>query len=171
MNESSREYIECRLFILGDEKVGKKSFVNKIQNLPCTTIIRNIEAEEEYNRLYSEMQKSMEKEKLRQQQQEELLKSISEEKKQRIPDDITSKLASTKTLLKIDEDKKSFSRKPSQNLNNISEINRVSKISLSKSGSIQNMNPPPIIYKEISLSSSNKNIIVDQNIHIIRILN
>ena len=51
----------------------------------------------------------------------------------------------------------------SKNMNNISEINRVSKISLSKSGSIQNMNPPPIIYKEISLPSSNKNSIVDQN--------
>ena len=51
----------------------------------------------------------------------------------------------------------------SKNLNNISEINRVSKISLSKSGSIQNMNPPPIIYKEISLSSSNHNSIINQN--------
>ena len=154
MNESSREYIECRLFILGDEKVGKKSFVNKIQNLPCTTIIRNIEAEEEYNRLYSEMQKSMEKEKLRQQQQEELLKSISEEKKQRIPDDITSKLASTKTLLKIDEDKKSFSRKPSQNLNNMTGTNRNitsnnSKINNTNSNSSTIIYPSHLISKKI----------------------
>ena len=51
----------------------------------------------------------------------------------------------------------------SKNLNNISEINRVSKISLNKSGSIQNMNPPPIIYKEISLSSSNQNSIINPN--------
>ena len=51
----------------------------------------------------------------------------------------------------------------SKNLNNISEINRVSRISLSKSGSSQNLNPPPIIFKEISLSSSNQNSIVNQN--------
>jgi len=57
----------------------------------------------------------------------------------------------------------------SKNMNNISEINRVSKVSLSKSGSIHNMNPPPIIYKEISLSSSNQNSIVNQinNNHVI----
>ena len=63
MSEHSREYIECRIFILGDEKVGKKSFVNKILNLPCTSVIRNEEAEEEYNKLFNHMKEQMEKEK------------------------------------------------------------------------------------------------------------
>ena len=53
MSQPQREYIECRLFILGDEKVGKKSFVQKILNLPSTSIIHNLEAEKEYNKLLS----------------------------------------------------------------------------------------------------------------------
>ena len=80
MSETSREYIECRIFILGDEKVGKKSFVKKLLNVPSTSIIRNEEAEEEYNKLYSEMKEKMEQEKIRIEQQEALLKSISDER-------------------------------------------------------------------------------------------
>ena len=43
MSKTSKEYIECRLYILGDERVGKKSFVQKILNLPSTGIIHDIE--------------------------------------------------------------------------------------------------------------------------------
>ena len=50
-----------------DDKTRKKSFANKIQNLPCTSVIRNIEAEEEYKKLYSEMKELMEQEKIRRQ--------------------------------------------------------------------------------------------------------
>ena len=120
MSEPSREYIECRIFILGDEKVGKKSFVNKIINLPCTSEIRNVEAEEEYNKLYSHMKEQMEQEKMRQEQQEALLKSINDETKSK-NEDFTSKFTSTRTLFKIEEEKRTFSRKPSINLNNVND--------------------------------------------------
>ena len=115
MSETSREYIECRIFILGDEKVGKKSFVKKLLNVPSTSIIRNEEAEEEYNKLYSEMKEKMEQEKIRIEQQEALLKSINEETKSKKENEVTSRFNSTKSLFKIDEEK-SFSRKSSVNL-------------------------------------------------------
>ena len=49
MSKIKKEYIECRIFILGDEKVGKKSFVKKLLGLPCTSVIHDPESEEEYN--------------------------------------------------------------------------------------------------------------------------
>ena len=115
MSETLREYIECRIFILGDEKVGKKSFVKKLLNVPCTSIIRNEEAEEEYNKLYSEMKEKMEQEKIRIQQQEALLQSMNEENKSKKDNDITSRFTSTKTFFKKDEEK-NFSHRPSINL-------------------------------------------------------
>jgi len=115
MSEPIREYIECRLFILGDEGVGKKSFVKKILNLNSTSIIRNFEAEEEYNKLLSQYKEQMEQEKQRQLQQEALLKSIDDENKSKKDLDRTSKYTSTKSLFKIDEEK-TFSSKKSINL-------------------------------------------------------
>ena len=115
MSESSKEYIECRLFILGDEKVGKKSFVQKILNLPCTSTIRNIEAEEEYNKLYSQMKEKIEKEKIRLEQQQALLQSINDENMSKKESEITSKFTSTKTLFKIEEERPR-SRKSTTNL-------------------------------------------------------
>ena len=44
MSKLKKEYIECRIFILGDEKVGKKSFVQKLLNLPCTGVIHDAES-------------------------------------------------------------------------------------------------------------------------------
>ena len=126
MSERSREYIECRMFILGDEKVGKKSFVNKILNLPCTSVIRNAEAEEEYNKLFNHVKEQMEKEKMRQEQQEALLKSISDENKSK-NDELTSKMTSTKTLFKIEEEKRAFSRRPSINLSNMGVGDRTNR--------------------------------------------
>ena len=120
MTEPSKEYIECRLFILGDEKVGKKSFVKKFLNLPCTSVIRNIEAEEEYNKLYAQMKENIEQEKIRLQEQQALLKSINDENMSKKENEITSKFASSKSLFKIEEER-SFSRRPSQRLGKKSE--------------------------------------------------
>ena len=50
MKESEKTYIECRIFILGEKGAGKKSFVCRLLNLPSTSEIRNIEAEEEFNK-------------------------------------------------------------------------------------------------------------------------
>ena len=122
MSEPLKEYIECRIFILGDEKVGKKSFTNKILNLPCTSIVRNQEAEEEYNKLYSEVKEKMNKEKNLIQEQEALLQSINDDNKSKIENDITSVYnSSSKSLLKIDQ-KKTFLRKQSTSYNKIGEV-------------------------------------------------
>ena len=51
MNEFEKNYIECRLFILGDRNVGKKSFIEKLISVPSTSLIRNIEAEKEFNKV------------------------------------------------------------------------------------------------------------------------
>ena len=51
MNEYEKNYIECRLFILGDRNVGKKSFIEKLISVPSTSLIRNIEAEKEFNKV------------------------------------------------------------------------------------------------------------------------
>ena len=114
MSEPIREYVECRLFILGDENVGKKSFVKRFLNLNSTSIIQNIEAEEEYNKLYSHYKEQVEQEKERQLQQEALLRSINDEQKSKKENDRTSKFTSTKSLFRIDEEK-TFSSKKSSN--------------------------------------------------------
>ena len=136
MSEPSREYIECRIFILGDEKVGKKSFVKKILNLPSTSIIRNKEAENDYNKLYLEYKEQVEQERQRQIQQQELLKSINEANKLKNENDKTSKLNSTRSLFRIDEEK-TLSRKTSSNFNNKTDKG---KINTTMSNKVQNTN-------------------------------
>jgi DNA repair exonuclease SbcCD nuclease subunit len=107
MSKLSKEYIECRIFILGDEKVGKKSFVQKILNLPCTTIIHDIEAEKQYNKLLEQYKSDIELDKKMQEEQQALLLSINNMSKyQKDNNDITtSRITSTHTLFRIDDDK------------------------------------------------------------------
>ena len=81
MSEPIKEYIECRIFILGDENVGKKSFAKRILNLPSTGVIRSAEAEEEYDKLYQKMNEEIEKDRKKEEQQKALLASINNEKK------------------------------------------------------------------------------------------
>ena len=47
MIDLEKEYIECRFILIGPEKVGKKSFINRLLAVPSTTIIRNKELETE----------------------------------------------------------------------------------------------------------------------------
>ena len=105
MSKTSKEYIECRLYILGDERVGKKSFVQKILNLPSTDIIHDIESENEYQNLLDKYKSDVEEEKIFQQQQEALLESLNKEKNSNKAKDVTSKFTSTHSLFKIDEEK------------------------------------------------------------------
>ena len=60
MNEYEKNYIECRLFILGDRNVGKKSFIEKLISVPSTSLIRNIEAEKEFNNVLEKISKENE---------------------------------------------------------------------------------------------------------------
>ena len=76
MKESEKTYIECRIFILGEKGAGKKSFVCRLLNLPSTSEIRNIEAEEEFNKKIIKLTKKIEEE-------EEFLRQSEEEKKKK----------------------------------------------------------------------------------------
>ena len=59
MQEYEKNYIECRFFILGDRNVGKKSFIERLLNVPSTSLLRNIEAENEFNNtLYNLMKEN-----------------------------------------------------------------------------------------------------------------
>ena len=50
MQEYEKCYIECRFFIIGDRNVGKKSFIEKLLSVPSTSMLRNYEAENEFNK-------------------------------------------------------------------------------------------------------------------------
>ena len=105
MSKLRKEYIECRLFILGDEKVGKKSFVQRLLNLPCTGVIHDQESETEYNNLLSKYKEEVELDKQLQKEQEDFIKSMNSEEKSRGGNEVTSKFTSTNTLFKIDEER------------------------------------------------------------------
>ena len=59
IKEFEKTYIECRMFILGERNVGKKSFINRILSLPSTSIIRNYEAEKEFNKMIEDLAKKI----------------------------------------------------------------------------------------------------------------
>ena len=62
VKESEKTYIECRILLLGEKNVGKKSFIGRLLNLPSTTIIRNYEAEKDFNKKMEVLTKKIEEE-------------------------------------------------------------------------------------------------------------
>lgn len=74
IKESEKTYIECRIFVLGERGVGKKSFIGRIINLPSTSSIRNLEAEKDFNKKLAELAKKIEEEEdfMRQSEEEKL---------------------------------------------------------------------------------------------------
>ena len=73
VKESEKTYIECRMIILGEKNVGKKSFIGKLLSVSSTSMIRNYEAEKEFNKKLDELRKRVERE-------EELLIQSEQEK-------------------------------------------------------------------------------------------
>ena len=73
VKESEKTYIECRILVLGERNVGKKSFINRLLNLPSTSMIRNFEAEKEFNKMIEELAKKIKEE-------EDFMKQSEEEK-------------------------------------------------------------------------------------------
>ena len=63
MKNFEKEYIEYRLIILGHEKVGKKSFINRLLSLPSTTTIRNEKLEKAYKKQILAIRKKYEEQK------------------------------------------------------------------------------------------------------------
>ena len=90
MNEYGKEYIECRLILIGDEKVGKKSFINRLLNIPSTSTIHDTEAENNYKKQILKIKKKYEKKK----KQLEMLQEINDEM---INLDIKNKMKDDKT--------------------------------------------------------------------------
>ena len=77
MKQSDKVYIECRIFILGEKNVGKKSFICRLLNLSSTSEIRNLEAEEDFNKKIMILTKKIEEE-------EEFMRQSEEQKKKKI---------------------------------------------------------------------------------------
>ena len=42
-----KNYLECRFYIIGDREVGKKSFIDRLLNIPSTSLLRNLKMEED----------------------------------------------------------------------------------------------------------------------------
>lgn len=56
-NEQEKEYIEFRVFILGDKSVGKNSLLNKFLEIPATATVHNAELEEHINKMIDEIKR------------------------------------------------------------------------------------------------------------------
>ena len=89
MKDYQKEYIELRLIILGDSKVGKKSFIDRLYNISSTSLIRNKELELNYRNQIFELRKKYEKKKKylediqlqqikKKKKEEELIKRLNE---------------------------------------------------------------------------------------------
>ena len=107
MNDYQKEYIECRLILLGNEKVGKKSFINRILNVPSTSVIRNFDLENNYRKKILKLRKKYDKKK----KYLEMLQKMDEEIAK--PDmKNTIKDEKAKTLLPNNINLKSLSKSP-----------------------------------------------------------
>ena len=83
IKESEKAYIECRVFILGERHVGKKSFINRILTLPSTSVIRNFELEKEFAKKIEDLQKKIDEEEefMRESQQNKYNRNIKNKTK------------------------------------------------------------------------------------------
>ena len=50
MKSYDKNYLECHFYIIGDRDVGKKSFIERLLNIPCTSLLRNINAEKTFKK-------------------------------------------------------------------------------------------------------------------------
>ena len=57
MKAFEKNYLECRFYIIGDREVGKKSFIERLINIPCTSLIRNIKSEENFRNTMNKLLK------------------------------------------------------------------------------------------------------------------
>ena len=69
MTEHVKELLECKIFVIGDKKVGKKSFIKRILKLPSSQIIHNPVAEKEYQKQLTQQKEQI----IKDQKQEQIL--------------------------------------------------------------------------------------------------
>ena len=127
MKESDKSYIECRILLLGEKNVGKKSFINRLLNLPSTTEIRNEEGEENFYKNIMLLAKKIE-------QEEEFMRENEERKKRtnlRNKND-SSSANNTNSIVK-----RTNRQDESKTISNMTDTKKVfsSNINLGKSGS------------------------------------
>ena len=89
MNDYEKEYIECRFIVLGSDKVGKKSLISRILNVPSTSAIRNYDNEMAYK-------KEIEKLRIKYEKKKKFLEKLQE---------ISDEMTSTEVRNKIKEEK------------------------------------------------------------------
>jgi len=116
MNDYQKEYIEFRLIILGDSKVGKKSFIERLLNISSTSIIRNKELELHYKKLIFQLRKKYEKHKKflenlqsidnKNRKKEEFLKRLNDKTSRSSKSllETDSKITETKEFNKLEEE-------------------------------------------------------------------
>ena len=116
MKELEKTYIECRILLLGDKGVGKKSFACRLLNLPSTLEIRNFEAEEEFNKKIITLTRKIEEE-------EEFIRQSEEAKKKKFSKNKNDSLSfgNTNSLKRIKREDET------KTVSNMSETNKFSQ--------------------------------------------
>ena len=111
--ESEKTYIECRLFILGERNVGKKSFIGKLLNVSSTSMIRNHEAENDFKKKLEELEKRIDKEEeLLIQSEQEKYRTYNAKNESNTLDNSTTKYKKqNRSKSKEDEEKKENAKK------------------------------------------------------------
>ena len=113
MKQSDKVYIECRIFILGEKNVGKKSFICRLLNLSSTSEIRNLEAEEDFNKKIMILTKKIEEE-------EEFMRQSEEQKKKKFKNKSdSSSFGITNSILK-----RTNRQDESKTISNINDTNK-----------------------------------------------
>ena len=126
IKESEKTYIECRVFVLGEKNVGKKSFIGKILNIPSTSVIRNFELEKEFIKKLEDLQKKIEEE-------EEFMRESEQNKYKQIKNKIKTESmthGNTSTFIKNtnqNEIKKEINNKINKKENNKLIENKIQK--------------------------------------------
>ena len=98
MKPFKKNYIECRFYIIGDREVGKKSFIDRLLGIPSTSLLRNLELEEE---IKSQISKLLKENELSDEEYYSKINKISVSKKDnsQSSSQTTSKITNQKTSL------------------------------------------------------------------------
>ena len=105
MNEYEKEYIEFRLILIGNEKVGKKSFINRLLKIPSTSTLRNMDIENAYKNQILKLRNKYEKKKKFLEKLQEINEEITKNDKNKLSDDKTKTTISNANAKSISKSK------------------------------------------------------------------
>ena len=147
VKESEKTYIECRIFLLGEKNVGKKSFIGRLLNLPSTTIIRNYEAEKDFNKKMEELTKKIEEEEaFMNQSKEDRYKSIKNRNESNTLNNSTTQIKKSSQISESKDSNLKINEKEKQKIQMIRKINSGYKVNFlpSKIAKSKVYHRPPI---------------------------